>query len=127
MNTKIKISLNYDNFEHSIILVEKNNIISWKATGLSKELSEKYGYLQGTIQHSPQHSPSLNGQQETQLKRNCDTSNDGKISFTECYKCISDAISENGLSSWICDFPVIGWLSCWVSTSAACAVISIIY
>src|SRR5271170_7685189 len=36
------IDLNYDNFVHSRISIENNNIIKWNSNGLSSELSLKY-------------------------------------------------------------------------------------
>lgn len=56
-----------------------------------------------------------------------DTNKDGNVSFSECYKVVNDAIDADGFSSWVCDFPVLGWLSCWGSTTTACAVYSALH
>lgn len=107
------VDLNFDNFVHSNINIEKNTIKSWKCSGLSEKLSKKY---------SKYSNPN---KKNTLAKRHlCDANNNGDVSFSECYKCVADAIDADGFSSWVCDFPVAGWLSCWGSTTATCVYIS---
>jgi len=61
----------------------------------------------------------------TSSKRNpLDTNGNGDVTFFECYKAVNEAIDADGFSSWVCDFPVLGWLSCWGSVSTACAIYS---
>ncbi|MEY2940552.1 MAG: hypothetical protein RJA67_237 [Bacteroidota bacterium] len=57
----------------------------------------------------------------------CDGNGDQNISFSECYKCVSDAIAADGFSTFICDIPILGWASCFVSKSATCIVLSSAY
>ena len=107
------VDLNFDNYMHSSIVVEKNKIKSWKSEGLSEKLSNKYKKFR---------NPNI---KNIFAKRHlCDANKNGDVSFSECYKCVADAIDADGFSSWVCDFPVAGWLSCWGSTTAACVYIS---
>ncbi len=53
-------------------------------------------------------------------KNPMDSNGDGDVSFFECYRYVTKAIDDDGFSSWVCDFPVLGWLSCWGSVSTAC-------
>ena len=57
----------------------------------------------------------------------CDSNSDQNISFSECYKCATDAISADGFSTFVCDIPILGWASCWVSKSATCVYLSSAY
>ncbi len=103
------VDLNFDNFIHSSITVEKNKIKSWKCAGLSEKLSKKYNKYS-----NPNKKNAL---AERHL---CDGNSNGDVSFSECYKCVAAAIDADGFSSWVCDYPVAGWLSCWGSTTATC-------
>jgi hypothetical protein len=107
------VDLNFDSFIHSSITVEKNQIKSWKCDGLSEKLSKKYSTCR-----NPNKSIAL------AKKHLCDGNGNGDVSFSECYKCVTAAIDADGFSSWVCDFPVAGWLSCWGSTTATCVYIS---
>lgn len=53
-----------------------------------------------------------------------DLNGNGDVSFSECIKVVNQAIDDDGFSSWVCDIPVLGWLSCWVSTTIACGIYS---
>lgn len=101
--------LNYDNFQHTEIKVNKNKI-DVNSIGISKELSEKYAKFR-----NPNKSKNLTS------RHLCDGNGNGDISFGECYKCFQDAIDANGTSQAICD-----WTgpACKLSTTAACIYIS---
>ncbi len=121
------IDLNYDLYIHSIISVENNHIKSWNSQGLSKELLAKYNYPELKIS-----AKQVNATNQTQLVNGgiyslCDKNGDQNISYSECYKCVSDAISADGFSTFVCEIPLLGWGSCWVSKSATCIVISSAY
>ena len=60
-------------------------------------------------------------------KNPLDTNGNGDVTFFECYKTVNEAIDADGFSSWVCDFPVLGWLSCWGTVSTACAIYSSIH
>lgn len=107
------VDLNFDNFVHSKIFVEKNKIKSWKCLGLSESLKVKYRKYRNP-----------NTKNTLTQRHLCDGNNNGDVSFSECYKCVSDSIDADGFSSWVCDFPIAGWLSCWGSTTATCVYIS---
>lgn len=107
------IDLNFDNFKHSKIIVSKNDILSWENQGLPAELSDKYKEYR-----------NINNIKSLRASHLCDSKNNGDVSFSECYKCINDAIDADGFSSFICDVPIAGWASCWASVSAACVYIS---
>ena len=57
----------------------------------------------------------------------CDGNNNGDLSFGECYKCMTDAIASDGFNQFVCDFPLLGWFSCWGSKSIACAYLAANY
>ncbi len=107
------IDLNYDSFTHSVIEVKDNVIESWASEGLSEELSEKYEDCRNPNKGSSLRAAHL-----------CDGNKNGDVSFAECYKCLSDAINDNGLALFICEIPVAGWASCWTSKTGACIYIS---
>jgi len=121
------IDLNYDLYIHSIILVDANHIKSWDSKGLSLELEAKYNSPEFKLT-----SRQINSTNQT-LKENggiyslCDRNGDQNISYSECYKCVSDAIAADGFSTFICDIPILGWASCFVSKSATCIVLSSAY
>lgn len=127
------VDLNYDNFLHTNITVKDNKIISWKSSGLSKELLLKYRDLKkGQVVEFNKEIGTNSADLKTKVTKAaiytlCDGNGNGNISFGECYKCAQDAIDANGTSSFICDFPGIGWFSCWGTTSAACLYISARY
>jgi len=110
------IDMNYENFIHSNFQIEQNSIISCKYHGLPTAQVERYKQF-----NNPNKAKSLKSQQL------CDSNGNGNVSFTECYKCLSDAIDANGFSKFICDTPIAGWASCWASKSAACVYISAMY
>lgn len=49
-----------------------------------------------------------------------DRNKNGDVTFSECYQTVFDAIEADGFSSWVCDFPALGWAGCWTSVSGAC-------
>jgi hypothetical protein len=121
------VDLNYDLYIHSIITVENNHIKAWNSKGLSKELQAKYNYPELKIS-----AKQVNTTNQTQIVNGgiyslCDKNGDQNISFSECYKCVSDAISADGFSNFVCEIPILGWASCWASKSAACVVLSSAY
>ncbi|MCA6451190.1 MAG: hypothetical protein IM584_04230 [Chitinophagaceae bacterium] len=127
------IDLNYDNFLHTNVIVENNKIISWKSVGLSKDLLLKYKDLKkGQVEEFNKEIGTNSTDLKTKVVKAaiytlCDSDGNSNISFGECYKCAQDAIDSNGTSSFICDFPGIGWFSCWGTSSAACLYISAKY
>lgn len=76
------------------------------------------GKIIGTVFDNPKYESSNT---VTNKKNPFDLNGNGDVSFFECYKVANDAIEQDGFSSWVCDFPVLGWLSCWGTVSAACA------
>lgn len=126
------VDLNYDNFVHSYMTVSNNRITSWASTGLSHELKLKYKDLRKSREATDESAATRTHGGGTKAARKaiyalCDSNGNNDISFGECYKCAKDAIDSDGFSSFICDFPGIGWFSCWGSTSAACVIISARY
>lgn len=118
------VDVNYDHYIHSVVSVKGNKVKSWIAKGLSDELEAKFD--------RPEFKQVSRRSSNTAQMRSagggiyglCDGNGDHNISFSECYKCAKDAISADGFSDWVCDFPVLGWLSCWGTTTAACVVVS---
>ena len=110
------IDMNYENFEHSKLEIDNNLIKSWQCNNLPDDLVKKYSKLS-----------NQNRLKSLKQKKLCDLNGDGNVSFTECYKCLSDAIDANGFSKFMCDIPFAGWTSCWYSKTAACLVISAMY
>ena len=127
-NGQIKmIDLNYDLYVHSTISVENNHIKSWDSKGLSLALEAKYNSPELKLT-----SKQLNSSRQTLTVNGgiytiCDGNGDKNISFSECYKCVTDAIEADGLSTFICEIPVLGWASCFASKSATCIVLSSVY
>jgi len=115
------LDLNYENFLHSNIVIMDNKIKSWAGEGLSQELRDKYNQPQFK-QLATQ--TSAVAQREHPIYGLCDTNHNHNVSFSECYKCVSDAIEADGFSSWVCDIPILGWLSCWGTTTATCVIIA---
>jgi hypothetical protein len=135
------MDMNYDNYLHSKVSIKGNKIISWGANGLSNTLKVKYKSLT-RINYKNQPAQSTNFSDETSgdgtsssgggtstsgIYILCDTNNDHNISYSECYKCATDAISSNGFSSFICEIPVLGWLNCWGTKTATCVAVSSYY
>ncbi len=110
------VDLNYSNAVHSRFAVENNRIKSFEHIQFPKELGEKYG----RIKNSNKIKTLVN-------THACDGNGNGNVSFWECYGCITGAIEADGFSSWMCDVPVAGWMSCWATTSAACVYLSAKY
>ncbi|MFT3933945.1 MAG: hypothetical protein QM726_10045 [Chitinophagaceae bacterium] len=131
------IDLNYDNFLHSKITVSNNRILSWVATGLSSSLKEKYKNLRVVASRTTSNSSRTAGSallsptdpvtELPNIYTLCDQNGDHNISFAECYKCASDAITADGFSNFVCDLPIAGWAACWVSKTAACVYVSAKY
>lgn len=121
MTGKIEmIDMNYENFVHSKIHVIENKIIDWQGNGLSPKLKAKYSHLR----KESTSNLNLNGRIQTYT---CDNNENGDISFSECYRCVKEAIEMDGTSSFFCDIPLSGWLGCWAVSTAFCIVISSIY
>lgn len=71
------------------------------------------------------YNPSpLNAVAMASKKNPMDLNGNGDVSFSECIKVVNQAIDDDGFSSWVCDIPILGWLSCWVSTTIACGIYS---
>ena len=121
------IDINYDLFHHSKLNVVNNLVQNWDSKGLSKKLEEKYD-SPNLKQSSKQVQNSMQLLHSTgSIYTICDGNGDQNISFSECYKCVSDAIAADGFSTFICDIPILGWASCFVSKSATCIVLSSAY
>ncbi|MEC5395139.1 hypothetical protein [Bergeyella sp. RCAD1439] len=105
--------LNYDNYLHTEINIEQNKIKDFNSRGISNQITEKY-----KSSRNPNKSRNLTS------RHLCDGNGNGDVSFGECYKCLKDAIADDGFSSWVCDIPAAGWLACWGTTTAACVIIS---
>lgn len=121
------VDINYDLFNHSSVYVVNNLIKKWDSKGLSKNLEEKYDnpnlkQSSKQVENSSQLLGSTGG-----IYSLCDSNIDQNISFSECYKCATDAISADGFSTFVCDIPILGWASCWVSKSATCVYLSSAY
>lgn len=116
------IDMNYDNHIHSTMQIASNTITSRKFDGLSTELKIKYKDYKTPARETDIHLTELTDDTEQ-----CDKNGNNNISFSECYKCLNDAIDKNGTSKFICDFPFIGWASCWISVSVSCLIIAAIY
>ncbi|KQT15135.1 hypothetical protein ASG31_16190 [Chryseobacterium sp. Leaf404] len=86
-------------------------------------LTVRGGRIVNTVLNNPNYT---NGSTQTTSGRKnpFDTNGNGDVSFFECYSVANNAIDQDGFSSWVCDFPVIGWLSCWGTVSTACAIYS---
>lgn len=121
------VDLNYDLYIHSIISVQSNRIKSWNSQGLSKELKTKYNHPELKISSKKVDSTNQPMKGNGGIYSLCDKNGDQNISFSECYKCVSDAIATDGFSTFICDIPILGWASCWVSKSATCITLSSVY
>ncbi len=119
--------MNYDNYQHSIISVQNNKIKFWSAGGLSIDLKEKFKNKEFK-QFSGLNNSLIQTHGENEgIYKLCDANGDHNISFSECYKCATDAIDSDGFSSFVCDIPVVGWAGCWGSKSATCVVVSSMY
>ncbi|WP_185286790.1 hypothetical protein [Chryseobacterium indologenes] len=109
--------LNYENFMHTKMDIDKGYYTNVEGDGLSDELREKYAYLA-----NPAKSANLTS------RHLCDSNGNGNISFGECYSCIVRAIKQNSTSTAIChSYEAMGlpwWGSCGASVTVSCAIIS---
>lgn len=124
------MDLNYDNYVHTTVQIRENKITSWESTGLSAAIALKYKHLNKGGETARTTVESIGNEKKINraaIYTLCDTNHNNNISFGECYNCVRDAIEADGFSNWICDFPGIGWFSCWYSTTATCMVISARY
>jgi hypothetical protein len=104
--------LNKNAFMHSDITITNNRINSWKTFPINKVKLASY---------IPTSNNYIFARKSTNI---CDLNKNGDVSFSECYKCLNDTIDTDGFSKWVCDTPVVGWASCYISVTAACVVIS---
>lgn len=118
------IDVNYDNFEHTNIVVNNNIIRSWHANSLPNVIAQKYESLK--IKRDGDQKDVLSSKKVFRAIP-CDANHDNNLGFFECYDCMDNAIDANAMSKFICDVPVAGWASCWASSSAACVVLSSMY
>ncbi len=109
--------LNYENFMHTKMDIDKGYYINVEGDGLSDQLREKYAYLA-----NPAKSANLTS------RHLCDSNGNGNISFGECYSCIVRAIKQNSTSTAIChSYEAMGlpwWGSCGASVVVSCTIIS---
>lgn len=112
----ILTDLNYDNFVHSQITIDRGTYTKYESKGLSEELKTKYDSVAN--RRAPKNV-------------SCDGNGNGNVSYSECYRCISVAIEMSSTSSAICGIyessGLPWWGGCNISTAAACVIISSIY
>lgn len=118
--------MNYDNYQHSTIKVQDNKILFWSAASLSLTLKEKFNNPEFK-QFSGLNNTQIQTQAENGVYKLCDSNGDHNISFSECYKCATDAIAADGFSTFVCEIPVAGWIGCWGGKTATCVAVSSMY
>lgn len=98
--------VNYDLYKAVKIESSNNRIMSVTTYNMPSEIIAKYQFSHGTSKTHP-----------------CDSSQDGNISFGECYGRLKKAISSDGTAEFMCNALDIGFL-CSGSVAAACVLIS---
>lgn len=133
------VDMNYDNYIHSNIVVENNQIKSWKATGLPQALSDKYPRSSQKIATNSISSGSGTSNPTSSLSKPkaiyglCDSDHNSNISWSECVVCATNAIAADGFAVFVCGISSIGttwapwWGGCVVSVGAACVYVSARY
>ena len=101
--------LNYGHSLHSELTIDNNIITDWETIPVIYDNGEDLKPANG-------------------LYELCDSNGNGNISLSECYSCGKNSLAGSGtFGEWLCDIPGLGWLGCWSTLTAACAVISSIY
>lgn len=107
--------LNYD-FCHSLVRIEANIVKSWSTSPMPEEIKIKYQNLR---------KKGKNTLTSLVASVGC-AGADGNLSFGDCYKCMTDAIANDGFSQFLSDFPATSGMV-FTSKAAACIYLSARY
>jgi hypothetical protein len=114
--------LNYDNFNHTKISFIKSQLKSILSTGLNEALSIKYNYLDKGPERKINQTSKIRSVYSV-----CDEDKNKNISYSECYRCIGNAIAQNEFSTILCDVPSPASSICWSSRVISCLYVSAKY